>query len=222
MTGRHGVILLAHGARDPAWATPFDPSVTSPDPFTTATGQRVTAQFMLNGPFRAISADGWTAVWLPYRGGKLAMEALLPPVGTTGCALPSATALESMTSRLAAGQPGLLSRSVVFPKVNLATHVSLKPVLAGLGMGAAFSSSADFTGLSKQACCIGLVEQAATLDIGEKGTVATAATAVGIEASAGRLLPPQITFDRPYLLMVTAPATGEPLFMARVTNPAAS
>jgi serine protease inhibitor len=205
-----------------AWATPFDPSVTSPDPFTTATGQRVTAQFMLNGPFRAISADGWTAVWLPYRGGKLAMEALLPPAGTTGCALPSATALESMTSRLAAGQPGLLSRSVVFPKVNLATHVSLKPVLAGLGMGAAFSSSADFTGLSKQACCIGLVEQAATLDIGEKGTVATAATAVGIEASAGRLLPPQVTFDRPYLLMVTAPATGEPLFMARVTNPAAS
>jgi serine protease inhibitor len=204
-----------------AWATPFDPSVTSPDPFTTATGQRVTAQFMLNGPFRAISADGWTAVWLPYRGGKLAMEALLPPAGTTGCALPAATALESMTSRLAAGQPGLLSRSVVFPKVNLATHVSLKPVLAGLGMGVAFSSSADFTGLSKQACCIGLVEQAATLDIGEKGTVATAATAVGVEASAGRLLPPQVTFDRPYLLMVTAPATGEPLFMARVTNPAA-
>jgi serpin B len=204
-----------------AWATPFDPSVTSPDPFTTATGQRVTAQFMLNGPFRAISADGWTAVWLPYRGGKLAMEALLPPAGTTGCALPSATVLESMTSRLAAGQPSLLSRSVVFPKVNLATHVSLKPVLAGLGMGVAFSSSADFTGLSKQACCIGLVEQAATLDIGEKGTVATAATAVGVEASAGRLLPPQVTFDRPYLLMVTAPATGEPLFMARVTNPAA-
>jgi serpin B len=204
-----------------AWATPFDPNDTSPDSFTTATGRRVTAQFMLNGPYRAVSSAGWTAVWLPYRGGKLAMEALLPPAGTTGCALPSATALKSMTSRLAAGQPGLLSRSVVFPKVNLATQVSLKPVLAGLGMGVAFTPSADFTGLSKQACCIGLVEQAATLDIGEKGTVATAATAVGVEASAGRLLPPQVSFNRPYLLMVTAPATGEPLFMARVTNPAA-
>ncbi len=203
------------------WATPFDPNDTSPDTFTTATGAHVTAQFMMNGPYRAVSADGWTAVWLPYRGGKLAMEALLPPAGPAGCALPAAAALESMTSRLAAGQPGLLSRSVVFPKVNLATQESLKPVLAGLGMGAAFSSSADFTGLSKQACCIGLVEQAATLDIGEKGTVATAATAVGVEAAAGRLLPPQVSFNRPYLLMVTAPATGEPLFMARVTNPAA-
>ena len=54
-----------------------------------------------------------------------------------------------MTSRLAAGEPGLLNRSVAFPKVNVATQVSLKPVLAGLGMGVAFSPSADFTGLSK-------------------------------------------------------------------------
>ncbi len=205
-----------------AWATPFDPNDTIPDSFTTAAGQHVTAKFMINGSYRATLADGWTAVWLPYRGGKLAMEALLPPAGTTGCALPSAAALTSMTSRLAAGGAGLLNRSVAFPKVSLATQASLKPVLSGLGMGVAFSPSADFTGLSKQACCIGLVEQAATLDIGEKGTVASAATAVGMQASSARVLPPEVSFNRPYLLLVTAPATGEPLFMARVTNPAAS
>jgi serpin B len=205
-----------------AWATPFDPNDTVPDSFTTAAGQQVTAHYMVDGAYRATTAGGWTAVWLPYRGGKLAMEALLPPAGPAGCALPSAAALTSMTSRLAAGGAGLLKRSVAFPKVSLATHASLKPVLSSLGMGAAFRPTADFTGLSKQACCIGLVEQAATLDIGEKGTVATAATAVGAVAAAGRLLPPQVRFDRPYLLMVTAPATGEPLFLARVTNPATS
>src|SRR6266702_1585651 len=47
-----------------AWATPFDPNETSPGSFATASGQRVTAQFMTNGPYRAVSADGWTAVWL--------------------------------------------------------------------------------------------------------------------------------------------------------------
>jgi serine protease inhibitor len=150
------------------------------------------------------------------------MEALLPPAGAAGCALPTATSLTAMTSSLAAGKPGLLTRSVAFPKVNVATQVSMKQILTGLGMGVAFSPSADFTGLSKQACCIGLVEQAATLGIGEKGTVATAATAVGMQASSARVLPPQVRFDRPYLLVVTAPATGEPLFMARITNPAAS
>ena len=87
-------------------------------------------------------------------------------------------------------------------------------------MGVAFSSAADFTGLSTQACCIGLVEHAATLRIGEKGTVASAATAVGGEPTAGRVLPPRVVFNRPYLMVVTDRATSEPLFMARVANPA--
>jgi serpin B len=104
--------------------------------------------------------------------------------------------------------------------VNIATQVSMKPVLTGLGMGVAFAPSADFTGLSPQACCIGLVEHAATLDVGEKGTVASAATAVGMQPTAGHVFPPKVTFDRPYLLVVTDHATGEPLFMARVANPA--
>jgi serpin B len=103
--------------------------------------------------------------------------------------------------------------------VNLAVHISMKALLTKLGMGVAFTSSADFTGLSSQACCIGLVEHAATMGIGEKGTVASAATAVGMEPTAGRVLPPQVTFDRPYLMLVTDSATGEPLFMARVANP---
>ena len=31
-----------------------------------------------------------------------------------------------------------------------------------------------------------------------------------------------VTFNRPYLLLITAKATGEPLFLAEVDNPAAS
>ena len=75
--------------------------------------------------------------------------------------------------------------------------------------------------MSPQACCIGLVEHAATLQVGEKGTVASAATAVGMMPSDAQAPPAnQVTFDRPYLLLVTATATGEPLFLARVADPA--
>ncbi|HEY6312260.1 MAG TPA: hypothetical protein VIY52_15845 [Streptosporangiaceae bacterium] len=45
--------------------------------------------------------------------------------------------------------------------------------------------------------------------------------AVGIEPSAARAEGTQVTFDRPYLMLVTDSATGEPLFLARVANPAA-
>jgi hypothetical protein len=31
-----------------------------------------------------------------------------------------------------------------------------------------------------------------------------------------------VTFDRPYLMLVSAAATGEPLFLAEVANPAVS
>jgi serine protease inhibitor len=205
-----------------AWASPFDAGETSPGPFTTADGQQASAQFMHGGDFSAATAAGWTAVSLPYRGGKLSMVALLPPSGAGGCAMPAGPALASMTSRLAAGgAAGVLTRSVALPKVSIATQVSMKPLLSKLGMGVAFSTSANFTGLSPQACCIGLVEHAATLQVGEKGTVASAATAVGITASAGRVESPPVVFDRPYLLLVTDQATGEPLFLARVANPAA-
>jgi serpin B len=88
-------------------------------------------------------------------------------------------------------------------------------------MGVAFTGAANFTGLSPQASSIGLVEQAATLQVGEQGTVASAATAVGMEPTALRVPPPQVVFDRPYLMLVTASATGEPLLAARVANPAA-
>jgi len=46
------------------------------------------------------------------------------------------------------------------------------------------------------------------------------ATAVGAQATARRVLPPQVLFDRPYLMLVTDSTTGEPLFLARVANPA--
>ena len=50
--------------------------------------------------------------------------------------------------------------------------------------------------------------------------MASAATAVGMEPSAARLGPAPVIFDRPYLMMVTDVATGEPLIMARVADPA--
>jgi serpin B len=209
-----------------AWASPFEAASTRTQTFRTAAGQAVAAKFMNGGRFRQAQASGWTAVALPYRGGRLAMVALLPPVAQGGgCSFPPASALAAMTGALAgvAGGTALAGRtSVALPRVSLSTKADLKGLLAGLGMGVAFTSGADFSGLSRQACCIGLVEHAATLQVGEKGTVASAATAVGMLPTDAQAPPAsQVTFDRPYLLLVTATSTGEPLFLARVTDPSA-
>jgi serpin B len=113
---------------------------------------------------------------------------------------------------------------VSLPKVDLDTSGgagNMEPVLKRLGMGLAFTGNADFTGLSHEACCIGFVQQAATLQVGEKGTVGAAAAAVGMVPTTGIAVPRTITitFNRPYLLLVSAKTTGEPLFLAEVANP---
>jgi serine protease inhibitor len=213
---------------DADWAAPFQARQTQPGPFTTAAGPQVSARFLRGGDFRYANYGGWTAVSLPYRGGKLTMTALLPDSGARGCpALPAAT-LGTITTALggrdrpSAGTTGTSGLTeIALPKVSLSSSASMQNLLTSLGMGVAFSRDADFTGLSAQACCIGKVVHAATLSVGEKGTVGSAATAVGLAPTAVSVPLQRLTFDRPYLLLVTATGTGEPLFLARVANPAA-
>ena len=229
-----GWVLTSALYLDAKWAVPFDIGKTAPDLFTAPGGQKVTAPFMQGEGFVYAKSSGWTAVSLPYAGGKLTMTALLPPAGSASCALPTQAGLASITASLNAGgtgagpgnagRPG--STAIVFmPKVNLAVNGptgDMKAVLSGLGMGQAFTDAADFTGLSKLAGKLAFVQQAATLQVGEKGTVAAAAAAVGMYPASAVYDPVTIWFDRPYLLLVSAKATGEPLFLAQVDNPAAS
>ncbi len=219
-----GWVLTSALYMDAAWATPFDPHQTASGSFTLAGGQQVTAKFMNGAGYSVATADGWTAVSLPYEGGKLSMIALLPPSAGGTCALPGQAALQTMTAALTGSAGNSATVDVSLPKVSLSTQGSMgdmKAVLEQLGMGQAFTDAADFTGLSKYASFLGFVQQAATLQVGEKGTVGAAAAAAGVVASAARVAAPRtIVFDRPYLMLVTDTATGEPLFLAKVANPA--
>lgn len=229
-----GWVLTSALYMDAKWAVPFDIGKTGPDPFTAPGGQKVTASYMQGEGFAYAKLDGWTAVSLPYAGGKLTMTALLPPAGSGSCALPTQAGLASITASLNAGgtgaEPGNAGRPgslaiVYLPKASLAVNGptgDMKAVLTGLGMGQAFSPAADFTGLSLKAGQLAFVQQAATLQVGEKGTVAAAAAAVGVYPASAEYDPVTIWFDRPYLMLVSAQATGEPLFLAQVDNPAAS
>src|ERR1700733_8938801 len=207
------------------WATPFDPVKTQLGPFAPAGAKPVTVKFMNGDAFRYATDGGWQAVSLPYQGGKLTMTALLPPPVSASCALPSQASLTSITKSL--DGPGAVA-NLPLPRVPLDTagdEGDMKPALDQLGMAVAFNQQdADFTGLSPQACCIGFVQQAATLQVGEKGTVGAAAAAVGMVAAAAMAPRQTVTlpFNRPYLLLCTPKAAGEPLFLAEGDNPTAS
>jgi serpin B len=198
------------------WASPFPRADDTTAEFTTAGGQRVPARYLSGDGYASATANGWTAVRLPYRGGRLAMTALLPPAGGpgNGCQLPTAADLAAVRAALA--HP--VSAAVLLPKVSLRSDLQLKGALTQLGMGVAFGSSGDFSGISPAAAGLGTVVHAATLQVGEAGTTASAATAVTVLPTAG-FGGPQVQFSRPYLMLITDSRTGEPLFLARVANP---
>jgi serpin B len=194
------------------WATKFQSADTFPLPFSTASGKTVNPQFMHGVGYQVGDAGGWTGVTLPYQGGKVKMIALLPPKAS-GCTMPSTSTLTAIENH---GKTG----TIAIPKVKLSSSGSFKNLLAKLGMGDAFGPTANFSGISPQAGHIALVQQDATLQVTEKGTVAAAATAVGVTATSARAPVGQVvTFNRPYLMLITSAATGEPLFLVRVVNP---
>src|ERR1700722_4887489 len=197
------------------WATPFQRSAENSAAFTTASGSRVTARYLNGDGYRAAKASGWVAVRLPYRGGSLAMTALLPPApaGAAGCQVPTTDVIASLARELRHNANGV---EIALPRVTLHSSESLKPILRKLGMGPAFAPFGDFDAMSPRTDGIGDVVHAATLSVDSAGTVASAATAVTIEGTAAEL---PVMFDRPYLMLITDVHTGEPLFLARVANP---
>jgi len=206
---------------DAKWATPFDASKTQPGTFTPAGAKPVTVPFLNGVGFPYAAAGGWQAVSLPYQGGKLTMDGAAA-AGRVGGLRAAGPAGPDDDHRRAArrGEPG--DTVLALPKVNLRVGGAVGDMgaaLKRLGMAAAFGQAANFTGLSPQAGGIGFVQQAATLQVGERGTVGSAAAAVGIQASAAMVGSHDITFDRPYLLLVSAKSTGEPLFPSGSRQP---
>ena len=94
-------------------------------------------------------------------------------------------------------------------------------------MDMAFSDAADFSGISDPEKEIPLkitdVLHKAFVEVNEEGTEAAAATAV-IMAKTVSVKPPDPVFraDHPFLFCIRDNATGNILFMGRLTDPGAS
>ncbi|GIL29496.1 serpin family protein [Actinocatenispora comari] len=208
-----GWVLTDAMALDARWQHPFRAEDTHPASFRTPNGTVRTDFLHGDGRYRYAAANWWQAVALPYRGGRLEMLALVPDGDQR---VPTAATLTALTGGLHDTQLGL-----DLPTVNLSWSAELSGTLAGLGMGVAFGRDADFTGISANAAALAFVAHRATLSVAEKGTTAAAATAVGVTTTSLRVPPRQVRFDRPYLMLIRDRHTGEPVLLARVTDPTA-
>ena len=205
-----------------AWTFPFPARATADAPFYPgdAGGAPLSAATMrLTSDLAYLRADGYQAVLLPYKDSRLAMAVVLPEAGPPAALAP----------RLARGLAPLLtgatrqSVALSLPKFRQRAGFGLIPVLQQLGVQDAFTSAADFSGITSAVrLFIGAVVHQAYIDVDEQGTEAAAATAVAMRPMALRRGPEPVrmTVDRPFLFAITDTATGLPLFLGQVSRPA--
>jgi serine protease inhibitor len=205
---------------DAKWLSPFQRQDTRRDIFYAAGGAIRVPTMHQNGTFTYRSGDGYQALELPYQGGRLALDILLPNKGH----------LKPLLAQIAASGPlrlldGLAPQyvTVALPKFQLRTQFDLNGPLASMGMPLAFEQGrADLSGIAGPPGYLYIqhVIHEAYIDVDEAGTKAAAATAVVIGTSAIEA-PPKIQFivDRPFVFVLRDTRTGTILFTGLASHP---
>ena len=111
--------------------------------------------------------------------------------------------------------------ALTLPKFDIATQLSLIPMLTALGMPDAFGSAADFSGIEDRGgLYVSLAQQSARIQVDEVGTTAAAATVFAI-ASSLPFASVNVVINHPFLLLIRDVTSGTILFTAQVTDPTA-
>jgi serpin B len=201
-----------------AWAEPFDEAATSDRSFRRLDATTVSAPFMhLTTELRFASGSGWQTVELPYAGGQLAMDLIVPDSGRFD---EVATTLRHGATPFLSG----LSRQTVdlsLPKFRFRTAADIVDILASLGIVDLFDpTKADLSGMTDaEKLYVSGVLHEAFIDVNEKGTEAAAATAIVIRASAAPAKPVELVVDRPFFVVLRDLETNAVLFLGRVVDP---
>lgn len=202
-----------------AWAKPFEEDLTKGGPFHLLDGGQVTVPMMRQTEsFPYAEGGGYQAVELPYDGGELSMVILLPTAGQ----------FEAFEEALDAGRVDTIVKdlahrrvALTMPKFEFESGSSLAKTLAAMGMPAAFSGDADFSGMtgSRDLFIADMIHQA-FVSVDEAGTEAAAATAVVLVEGLPEE-PVEVTIDRPFVFLIRDIQTGAILFVGRVVDPGA-
>ena len=157
---------------------------------------------------------------LPYACGRYAMYVVLPPVNWDANAIISYIGESAYKEAM-----NMLSdREVIFkmPKMKLESSLILNDALKTMGINDAFSSAADFKGISAMGpLVLDSVKQKCCIEIAEKGTEAAAVTVAQMRLTAARpdaKKPAVMTVDRPFLFFISDHETGNILFAGKVVN----
>jgi serpin B len=208
-----------------AWQERFYPEGTIQAPFQLANGTSVDVPTMRHTEHHGYAeGDEWQVLTMGFRASRIVCDIVLPK---KGCSLASAEA----TLRAGKYVQALTGANVEvhLPRFKAAAMHSLRAPLQDLGMRAAFSGQADFSGMHAgngpdDRFYVTEVVHQTWVAIDETGAEAAAATAIMLSPTAAMPQGPPKVFhaDRPFAFVLRDTSTGLVLFVGRVEDPRAN
>jgi len=197
-----------------AWQQAFAAGATKAGTFHGLSGDTSASLMAASLETTYSSGAGWRATSIPYEGGKLTFNAILPDdLGSFEASFNAATFNEVIAKRESA------EVNLTLPKFKIdGESVSLKGALTARGMVDAFDpSSADFSGINgDRSLYVSEVVHKAFVNVDEAGTEAAAATAVVVGTTSVASNIQTLTFDKPFIFFIRDEPTGAILFVGRV------
>lgn len=201
------------------WASPFTQQNTYSAPFHAPGGTVNVPTMHQTASYGYLQGSGYQALEMPYQGGRLAFDILLPAKG----------GMSSLLTRLSARGPLALLRgtaqkevALALPKLLISTRFELASALGTLGMPLAFKPGlANLSGIAGMPgdLYINAVVHQAYMRVDEAGTEAAAATGVTVSPTAIAAPSAQFTVDRPFVFVLRDTKTEAVLFTGVVSRP---
>ena len=218
LTGNDRMLLINALYLKAAWSKPFQEENTTEKTFTTEKGEEIEVPTMMIRNNESYYSDNMVSMVSKRLQGGYTMLFILPAEGVK-----CDEAAEYVAKDFDTFLQKMEVRNVLLslPKFTTDFGMSLKPILANLGIKRAFGSKAQFGGISDEALFISDVVQKTYINVNEKGTEAAAVTMA--IAGALSMRPPKtevITFDRPFIYAIIKDNGSHIMFAGKVGNPA--
>jgi len=199
------------------WPVPFPKELTAERPFYLLDGREVRVPTMETRLITGyMEGDGYRGATLPLRG-DCSMVVLVPAASRYEEFERSLDA-RTLNRILTSGEPR--SVHLFLPKFGYSSEFKMRDVLSALGMGSAFGSAADFSGIDgTRDLWISDVVHKACVGVDELGVEAAGATAILLVGSPPPPPPAELRVDRPFIFILRDSRTGTILFLGRVVNP---
>ncbi len=203
------------------WQHAFDARKTNNGNFYLKDGNTVNVPFMNQELSTNYFANNtMRLIELSYGSGKSYSMYIAIPANQGQSLNDFAASIDKTSIADAINQMDSTQIDLALPAWEYAYNVTaMQNILTDLGMGIAFTESADFTNIYPGNAQITKAMHKAYIKVNEEGTEAAAVTVIGAGVTNVQL-PVKIKADHPFVYLIVEKQTGTVMFMGKVGNPA--